>query len=842
VDAAALEELLPELNADRVRARADAVLGEALYWFPVRHHSPAVARHLLSAMRARRPRIVFIEAPSDAEDLVQFVVDGKTKPPVALYCSYRDDDDVLGLAGIVSPAPDVPAKFASWFPLLGYSPEYIAMKEGAAIDASIVFIDLPHHGLVRSRAERGLPPKGEPGAPDDHDTPSSADGETERETARETGEDEAEAPTRAGWDALAAESSLYLSLAETAGYRSWDECWDALFEAPERHDSHDAFRTELAYFCAAVRATTPAARMEHDGTLLREAHMWRAITRTLAETGVDPSDAIVVCGGFHLFMAREELAAARELPAGTVYRTVAPYSYLRTSDLTGYGAGNRAPLYYERLFTHARDAPRDAAIRAMVDHVVAVLARGRRDGELLSSADAISVTQHARMLASLRRHSSVTLDDVRDGLVACCVKGSIDREGRQLVSAMTNVEVGSAIGRVTPTMGRLPLVHDFYRLVDDLELGEMLAKEKRSKLTLDLREPEAERRSILFHRLAQIGVPFAEPLSLGSESTLFREVWAVAWSPKVDASLVEQNLWGDTVEAAALARLDDGLASATSAADVTSRLLDALKMDLPGMVTRLEAVAGTAIDTDTRLPSLGRAITNLSILQQHARRRSLRTDILSELVDRGFARACFALPQAANVPAEEHADVVAAIRSLGELMLGERGAHLDRELLVTSVQAAYADSKSPYLRGALSGVLTELRVQTPGELGAQLSAFARERPEVLVTCGDFLAGMLATSRTALLLGADEVVAAIDELLRTAAWEDFLVLLPKARGAFHDLHDRARVSLADRVAVKYGLRAEEGDTLAKLETTAGAAARIMALDRRTGEIMRDWELE
>jgi len=296
------------------------------------------------------------------------------------------------------------------------------------------------------------------------------------------------------------------------------------------------------------------------------------------------------------------------------------------------------------------------------------------------------------------------------------------------------------------------------------------------------------------------------------------------------------------VEAAALARLDDGLASATSAADVTSRLLDALKMDLPGMVTRLEAVAGTAIDTDTRLPSLGRAITNLSILQQHARRRSLRTDILSELVDRGFARACFALPQAANVPAEEHADVVAAIRSLGELMLGERGAHLDRELLVTSVQAAYADSKSPYLRGALSGVLTELRVQTPGELGAQLSAFARERPEVLVTCGDFLAGMLATSRTALLLGADEVVAAIDELLRTAAWEDFLVLLPKARGAFHDLHDRARVSLADRVAVKYGLRAEEGDTLAKLETTAGAAARIMALDRRTGEIMRDWELE
>ena len=36
----------------------------------------------------------------------------------------------------------------------------------------------------------------------------------------------------------------------------------------------------------------------------------------------------------------------------------------------------------------------DSPVRAMVDHVVAVLARGRRAGELLSSADAISVTQH----------------------------------------------------------------------------------------------------------------------------------------------------------------------------------------------------------------------------------------------------------------------------------------------------------------------------------------------------------------------------------------------------------------------------------------------------------------
>ena len=54
-------------------------------------------------------------------------MDAKTRPPVAIYSSYRDDDNVLGLAGIESPAADIPARFACWYPLLAYSPEYVAM-------------------------------------------------------------------------------------------------------------------------------------------------------------------------------------------------------------------------------------------------------------------------------------------------------------------------------------------------------------------------------------------------------------------------------------------------------------------------------------------------------------------------------------------------------------------------------------------------------------------------------------------------------------------------------------------------------------------------------------------
>ncbi len=834
-------------ETEHVRAEAEAVLAEEVYWFPVRHHSPEVARHLANAIRARRPEVIFLEAPSDAEELIVHVVDPKTKPPVALYASYRDDDDVLGLRGIDSPGEDVPVKYASFYPLLPYSPEYVAMKEAAKIGARVVFVDLPSYALVKSREERGLPAKDAPAsdapgsAADAEDPQDEEDDERRPEGATPEAADESEQVAAIGsWERLAMTSSFYTELARASGYRSWDECWDTLFETPERFASYEAFRSELAHFCAAVRATTPPEHMQADGTLYREAHMLERMQKTFAERGLSPDKAMVVCGGFHLFMSREP-GPSRPWPKGTVYRTVTPYSYARTSELSGYGAGNRAPAYYARLYEHAQEDPTEAPVRAMVDHVVAVLRRARSGGDALSAADAISVTQHARLLASLRGRVTPSLDDVRDGLVSCCCKGSMAEQGRLLAKAMASIETGTAVGRVTPALGRLPLVHDFYRLIDELELGDTLAKDGKRKVSLDLRSEADERRSVFFHRLAQLEVPYVELVSAGKDSTIFREVWRLAWTPKVDAELAERNLHGDSVEAAALARLDEELATGGQGADeITGRLLRAVRMDLPGMMQRLLEVAGEAMDTDSRLAPLARALTDLTILEGHTKRKGLRSDLVAGLAQRCFARACFAMPHAANVPPEEHVEVVNAIKSLVEVAMGERGEDFDRDLLVESVRSSRSASTVPYLQGALSGVLTELRVQSTDNLADEVRAFSRAGPEVLVTVGEFLNGMLATCRTAVLLGADAIIGAIDELLKAAAWEQFLVLLPRARGAFEAMHDRTRVSLADRVAVRYGLTVEAGDMIAKLETSSDAATRLVALDAKVAEMMKAWD--
>jgi len=859
---------LIDLDIDEVRERADRVLAEDLYWFPVRHHSPAAARHLRAAIRERKPKLVLIEGPAHASDLIPYIVDARTKPPVALYSSFRDDGNVLGLAGIASAAPDIPPRFPVWYPLLPYSPEYAAMKEAAALGAAAVFIDLPNHALIDPHdyeppAPAAAPvPQREDDADDDGERDDDAAAE-DAEDAEDAGDDvveatgplEPEAAHEHSWEAIVVESRFYQTMARVAGYRSWDEAWDSLFEIGHRHATHEEFRRDLAYFCAAVRATASPERLVNDGTLARERFMKRAIAAELAKRKLSARDAMVVCGGFHLFLDRDDTQAPPDIPGGTCLTTVVPYSYFRVSELSGYGAANRAPKFYQSVWEHADVKPKptpkeesrsmrgsedDPWVGAMVEHVISVLARGRKDGEVLSSADAISVTQHARMLAALRGRPAPILDDIRDALISCCVKGRLEEEGRGLAKAMTQAEVGTAIGRVTPELGRMPIVHDFHAQLDALDLGEVMGKEKRLALTLDLREEQGARRSALLHRLQKLEVSLGEleGKATGDGTTLFREKWRLAWSPKIEPQLIEKNLYGDTIEAAAMAQLEEDVAKEQRhAGNTCKQLRESVSMQLPHVVAKLAVAAGAAIDDDRHFHSQCEALVHLIVLDRLAIQRDLGRGAIADLAGRAYGRACLAIGDIGVIPTDQQETTLGHMKSLAEAVLSGDMA-LDRSLFSDSVKAAALAATVPFMQGAFAGILAELREIDPADLAARVAAFAKSHSTKMVLAGEFLDGAFAVSKTSMLLGADALVSAIDELLRAAPWEDFMTLLPKVRSAFERLHERQRLSFADRVAVRYGLAA--GEQVTELPaTSAGAAAYLAKIDGQVAAIMKEW---
>jgi hypothetical protein len=812
-------DLLPDVGS--LTAQVDAVLKEDLYWFPVRHHSAAVARHVGQTIRQRRPKVVFIEGPTEAQELIPFVVDKATRPPIAIFSSYRDDDNVLGLAGVCSPSPEIPARFSCWYPLVAYSPEYIAMQAAQEVGAKVVFIDLPHHALIKSRQQR------EEEAQQRDQTPN---------------EDVAEptTPPTPNEDSLIASSGFYQRLAAVAGYKSWDEAWDSIFEISE--SSLEDFRRELATFCAAARATSDAERIRTDGTLERERHFLKTIRETLSSQNVKACEAVVICGGFHLFLDRTDATPPPVLPEGTVYTTVMPYSYFRISELSGYGAGNRAPQFYQTLWELTEAGCTDSLV---AEHSIDVLKRVRRAGHGTSSADAIAIHQHAGMLAGLRGRRTPILDDIQDAIISCCCKGNPDDEGLPLRKAIDEANIGTKIGKVTTKLGHLPIVNDFFSQVSDLDLGESIGHERLVKLELDKRQAVDDRRSVFLHRLRFLEVPFA---SLTESHTtelasglLFRERWSVKWNPKVEPHLIEQTLLGESIEAAVFCRLREQLAAtAQQAGETCGALRRATDMDLPNLILELQAACGVAIDADPRFASLAEAVGHLMVLDRYAVYRNINRTELNDLLVRGFDRACFALPDVACAPPEQHDEIISGLKSLAELLLRGGRDDLDRAVFTSHVQTAANDSTVPFLRGAFVGLLAEMREISSDELARQISAFALTNPERMVEAGDFIDGVMSVSRTSIMLGAEVLTAAIDELLRAANWDVFLTMLPRLRAAFERLHDRQVDSLAGAVARQYGLANEESAALTELNTSVGAALLIANIDHKVSEIMQRWQ--
>src|SRR5205085_1046945 len=108
-------------------------------------------------------------------------------------------------------------------PMLAYSPEYVALQTAAKIKADAVFIDCPHHALIKPAPKDGVVPALDGESEDKPKPPAVAEQEDER---------------------LLAESAFYQRLAQIAGYRTWNEAWDSLFEMREFSGTKE-FRREL---------------------------------------------------------------------------------------------------------------------------------------------------------------------------------------------------------------------------------------------------------------------------------------------------------------------------------------------------------------------------------------------------------------------------------------------------------------------------------------------------------------------------------------------------------------------------------------------------------------------
>ncbi|MDR7384801.1 DUF5682 family protein [Promicromonospora iranensis] len=725
-----------ERAPERLRASADAVrrlrAERGIHFAPVRHHSPACAVAVRTAIEELRPAVVLIEGPEEFTRLIPDLLHEATRPPVAVLS--------LGGPGAASSTRDGArartrhddtgdrdgGEGAGFYPLASFSPEWVALRAGHDVGAELVFID-------RSFGERSVEERaasagdGGSGVPDSTRAPDGVDAPGGVGAPDGVGRSGTAPPDPFARTLMSerylAHSEAVAALARRLGCRDHDEVWDQLFEArasAELTDWRTVFDDVFAW-SALARLDYEEGVLAGEGSLDREARMAARITETvarLAEGDVDGGvggsaddirPVLVVTGAFHTLALVEALIGAPEgapirdrQPEGGYGPVAQGEAWLVRNDherldgLRGYGAGMPSPGYYERLHaahlrelgsTPSSDEDGPVGARALVTEVLVDIARGAAErGHAVSLPQVSSAAESAVRLAELRERAFPCRTDLLDAVRSCYVQddGGVGGPGepeRPLGLAVAEVFGGRSLGDVPPGSASPPLVRDVRERVRAVRLAIDDSVPRTARLDARRTASHRAKRQVLA-LLDFVGAGFGQLVSgpdhvAGRGLGLITEEWQYCWTPLVEARLVEMVHLGATLDAVAVARLHAaearlaGTAASTASVAVAARLVaQTLVIGMGAHLPRIVALLRSTLDTDRDLDSVVSGARQLLGLWQARVELGAEEQAgeLLDLVSQALATAAYLVSDLGKVRAEDEDAAVGTLVGLRALL------------------------------------------------------------------------------------------------------------------------------------------------------------------------------
>lgn len=786
----------------RVAEQSRQALAQAgLHFAPVRHHSPACAFALRALLAEVRPAAVLIEGPADFNGLIPDLLDVRSRPPLAILSQHRAAPCASG---------DAPPRSA-FFPFCDYSPEWQALREGHRLGAQLAFIDLPWA----------------------HQADAESDPDNSHSLMAER---------------YLAHSDYLAALAREAHCRDHDELWEHLFELRPREalwDWRTLFGDAFAW-CSMARLDYEDDVLAAEGSLVREAHMLARIRDWQAATS---GPLLVVSGGFHTLALVEALTSdtAPSRSTGSAQDSQAwliRYSFDRLDALNGYASGMPSPAYHQRVWEallDEQDSPlARQRIATQVLSAIAAETRTRQLADALSFASVSNAAEQAAGLARLRQHPGPGRYDLLDAIHSCFVKGSLDNGQAAFLVAVKNQLGGNRLGDIPPSSLAPPLVDEARRLAlaHRLDLSDSLPRRAR----LDLyRKPRHRERGRFLQLMAYLDSGFARhqggpDFVNGSGLDLLFEEWEYAWSPMVEARLIERSELGSSLREVAVRRLLDeeqGLHTngqgrcASRAVQLLARAgLIGLGEQLPRLFERL----AEHLEEDPELASV--VTCGQRLLQLWRGRELLGLDghaQLPALLQRILPAALFLLPGLSVCKAEKEGPAIEALLGLREfLRLGASQADLvlQEESLHEALERLH-----PHAPAGIAGALDALRFIDGHGSEEQLADALQVRFGIGADSENavrYLTGLLQAAPE-LILRVDDLAHRLNTLVAQWDEETFVRHLPDLRLAFTRLKPQETGRLADGLAGLNGIVGTALDSthheLNSRDLLAGAALQL-----------------
>lgn len=749
-------------------------------FFGIRHLSPAGAFYLRKYLDEVRPQTVLIEAPSDFEDTSADIVRAETKPPFAIlaYTTHAPVRTIL-------------------YPFAEYSPEYQAILWCKKNGAEFRFMDLPSEVFLALY---------------------------EKKLTEESNDDEKAAPDQNAGEER--KLSVYDRLDILSGEDSHDTFWERTLEhcADEK-----AYREGANLFGEKIREFSEKKESDLEEITLREAHMRGCIRETVGN-GVPPEKIVVVTGAYHVegLKSWESAEKSPKMPSTDCAHTLMPYSYYRLSTRSGYGAGNRAPAYYELIWESFKRGDISYTANAYLSKIAEA---HRSGGNAASSAQIIEAVRLAESLAAMRGGASPVLRDLRDAAETCIGEGSF----AAISVAAADTEIGTKIGALPEGVSRTGIQDDFYRQLKELKL-EKYRTVTAQDLRLDLRENLRVNggksafldlnRSFFLHKLRVLGISFAQLLESNQENATWSEGWVICWTPESEIQLVEAALTGDTVELAASFTIKESVERAANMSDVADAVEDAFMCGMPTAASyAVSALQAMAVDAAS-FEELAKTAFRLSSIVTYGDIRKADSAPLIPILQQIYYRACLILTGSCVCDDNASHAISDAMNRLNSVELAQD--FLETESWLGALaETARRDDLNTRLSGFAAAILLERGKMTNDELKTEVSRRLSKGVPADLGAGWF-EGLTLKNRYGLIARLS-LWESLDEYIKSLDDEEFKRALVFLRRAFADFSSAEKDSIAENLGEIWGLNGAEVSEAVNAVLDTASQEQIAGLD-------------
>lgn len=623
--------------------------------FGIRHLSPAGAYYLRKTLDKQMPDVVLIEGPSDFTPLINEIVRPGVKPPFAIMAYTK----TLPIRTILYP-------FAEYFP------EYQAIVWAIEHGKECRFMDLPSSVFL-------------------------ALSQLEERDGNEAGE---------------VSDSVSEGLLKAFGEDGQEAFWERCVEHCDGEEAYQKGASEYGRQLRQLDRLKGERNFWAGENVIREAYMGRCLALE-QEKGTAPEKICVVTGSYHVEGLKGETAAMtaeeeKGLPALEAEITLMPYSYYRLSSRSGYGAGNKAPAYYELLWEGFN---REESLHGAYKYLSKLASCQRAQGGIVSSAEVIEAVRLAKSLAELSGYPIPALKDLRDAAVTCMGHGSFG----EISVAAADTEIGTKIGELPEGVSKTSVQSDFYRLLEELRL-EKYKSVTAQDLSLDLRErlniksEEAARldltRSFFLHRLRVLGISFVRLMNKSQDKATWAEDWVLCWTPEAEIQIVETVLKGETIERAASFELKEQVEKSGGIAGIARTVKEAFLCGMPESAAYgIRALQQMAVE-EASLSEIGKTLTELSLMVQYGDIRKLDREPLIPLLEQLFLRACLIMPESCICDDNAAKEMIQAIEAVNEAALTHDFLEEDRIVRVL-MEIGGRDDLNTRLSGFCTAILLE---------------------------------------------------------------------------------------------------------------------------------------